>query len=158
MKLKIKLKVEIKILIALTLLVFIRIISFELWSYDTLSFKRDIQVLNRDNLKRIIQAHNENLVIKNKHFIKDLLENERKNSRFTFKNLKPNSTQKKYDLPKFMVILVQVHSRVSYLNELIKSLQKTNYIEQTLVIFSHDFYDEQINKLVDSIDFCAVRF
>lgn len=54
-----------------------------------------------------------------------------------------------------LVILVQVHSRVNYLQALIDSLRDTKGIQQTLVVFSHDVYDETMNKLVESIRFCA---
>ncbi|RMZ97687.1 alpha-1-6-mannosyl-glyco 2-beta-N-acetylglucosaminyltransferase isoform X3 [Brachionus plicatilis] len=69
-----------------------------------------------------------------------------------------NQTNMKYPYPtpKFMVILIQVHSRLNYLKELINSLRETRNINETLVIFSHDIFDQDINKLIESIDFCAV--
>lgn len=57
-----------------------------------------------------------------------------------------------------IVIVVQVHNRPEYLRHLVKSLSKARDIERTLVIFSHDFYSDELNKIVTSIDFCLVRF
>lgn len=50
----------------------------------------------------------------------------------------------------------QVHTRIKYLRHLIVSLAQARDISKTLLIFSHDYYDEDINDLVQSIDFCKV--
>lgn len=50
----------------------------------------------------------------------------------------------------------QVHTRITYLRHLIVSLAQAKDISKTLLIFSHDFYDEDINDLVQTIDFCKV--
>lgn len=55
-----------------------------------------------------------------------------------------------------IVIVIQVHKRIIYLRHLIESLSKARDISKTLLIFSHDVYDEEINVLVQSIDFCRV--
>ncbi|KAG5673852.1 hypothetical protein PVAND_003863 [Polypedilum vanderplanki] len=55
-----------------------------------------------------------------------------------------------------IVIVVQVHKRITYLRHLIVSLAQARDISKTLLIFSHDYYDEEINELVQSIDFCKV--
>lgn len=55
-----------------------------------------------------------------------------------------------------VIIVVQVHTRITYLRHLIVSLAQARNIESTLLVFSHDFYDEDINDLVQSIDFCKV--
>jgi len=55
-----------------------------------------------------------------------------------------------------IVIIVQVHNRVNYLSALIKSFEKTKYINEVLIVFSHDIYDNQINSIVNSIKFCKV--
>jgi alpha-1,6-mannosyl-glycoprotein beta-1,2-N-acetylglucosaminyltransferase len=55
-----------------------------------------------------------------------------------------------------IVIIVQVHNRVNYLSALIKSLEQTKYINDVLLVFSHDVYDNQINSIVNSIKFCKV--
>jgi alpha-1,6-mannosyl-glycoprotein beta-1,2-N-acetylglucosaminyltransferase len=47
-----------------------------------------------------------------------------------------------------IILVVQVHKRISYLRHLIVSLAQAGDISQTLLIFSHDFYDEEINELV----------
>lgn len=52
--------------------------------------------------------------------------------------------------------LFQVHRRITYLRHLIVSLAQARDISKTLLIFSHDFYDEEINDLVQSVDFCKV--
>lgn len=51
---------------------------------------------------------------------------------------------------------LQVHKRVSYLRHLIVSLAQARDIAKVLLIFSHDFYHEEINELVQSVDFCKV--
>jgi alpha-1,6-mannosyl-glycoprotein beta-1,2-N-acetylglucosaminyltransferase len=55
-----------------------------------------------------------------------------------------------------IIIVIQVHKRAAYLRHLIDSLGRAKHISKTLLIFSHDFYDEEINELVQSIDFCRV--
>jgi len=52
-----------------------------------------------------------------------------------------------------VILVVQVHNRYTYLRELINSLSLATDIQNTLLIFSHDVWDEQINSLVRSIDF-----
>lgn len=51
---------------------------------------------------------------------------------------------------------LQVHTRITYLRHLIVSLAQAKDISKTLLIFSHDYYDEDINDLVQTIDFCKV--
>ena len=46
-----------------------------------------------------------------------------------------------------------MHNRVHYLRQLILSLSQAKGIKTTLVIFSHDFWDPEINQLVASVDF-----
>lgn len=55
-----------------------------------------------------------------------------------------------------LVIVVQVHNRLGYLKNLIYSLSKTELINETLIIFSHDFYDKNINNLIFNITFAKV--
>nr|XP_031847454.1 alpha-1,6-mannosyl-glycoprotein 2-beta-N-acetylglucosaminyltransferase [Nomia melanderi]XP_031847455.1 alpha-1,6-mannosyl-glycoprotein 2-beta-N-acetylglucosaminyltransferase [Nomia melanderi]XP_031847456.1 alpha-1,6-mannosyl-glycoprotein 2-beta-N-acetylglucosaminyltransferase [Nomia melanderi] len=54
------------------------------------------------------------------------------------------------------VIVVQVHTRLTYLRHLIVSLARAKDIEQTLLVFSHDVWHPDINYLVQSVDFCRV--
>lgn len=58
--------------------------------------------------------------------------------------------------PDAPVIIIQVHSRLTYLRHLIVSLAQANAIEQVLLIFSHDVWHPDINYLVQSVDFCRV--
>ena len=55
------------------------------------------------------------------------------------------------------ILLVQVHTRVVYLKKFIEMLQNVETINQTLVIFSHDFIDSDINTLVTNITFVPVK-
>lgn len=55
-----------------------------------------------------------------------------------------------------LAILLQVHKRVTYLRHLIVSLAQAQDISKVLLIFSHDFYHDEINDLVQSVDFCKV--
>ena len=55
-----------------------------------------------------------------------------------------------------VVIVIQVHNRSEYLRHLVSSLRKAVDIEQTLLVFSHDFYSDELNDIVASVDFCPV--
>jgi len=55
-----------------------------------------------------------------------------------------------------IVIIVQVHNRGDYFSYLLKSLRRAKGIEDALLIISHDYYSEEINRHVESIDFCKV--
>ncbi|XP_073966322.1 alpha-1,6-mannosyl-glycoprotein 2-beta-N-acetylglucosaminyltransferase-like isoform X3 [Choristoneura fumiferana] len=55
-----------------------------------------------------------------------------------------------------IIIAIQVHTRLTYLRHLIVSLAQARDIERTLLVFSHDYYDEEINNLVKTIDFTKV--
>lgn len=101
-----------------------------------------------------IEKLNSESKIKNKFLIESILQNEIKIQNSL--KAEKNNEQKSYKMPKFFVILIQVHSRLNYLKELINSLKETKYIEQTLLVFSHDIYNEEMNNLINSIDFCAV--
>jgi len=57
-----------------------------------------------------------------------------------------------------VVVVIQVHNRTEYLRHLVSSLRKAVDIEQTLLIFSHDFYSDELNDIVASIDFCPVCY
>ena len=48
----------------------------------------------------------------------------------------------------YHLILSQVHNREGYLRQLVNSLSAARHIENTLLVFSHDVWDEQINTLV----------
>lgn len=58
--------------------------------------------------------------------------------------------------PDNLVIIIQVHNRVQYLYALIESLRKTQGINQTLLVFSHDLYNNNINSLIQEVEFCKV--
>jgi hypothetical protein len=93
-------------------------------------------------LRELVQYRNLNPAIQNKNLIQKRLET----------MISKNETNQSES---FMVILVQVHYRIEYFKEMINSLKNVKYIEESLVIFSHDFYDDKINSLVEAIDFCA---
>ena len=50
-----------------------------------------------------------------------------------------------------------MHNRLEYLRHLIVSLAQARDIDSVLLIFSHDYFDEDINQLITTIDFCKVR-
>ncbi|XP_043075921.1 alpha-1,6-mannosyl-glycoprotein 2-beta-N-acetylglucosaminyltransferase [Puntigrus tetrazona] len=54
------------------------------------------------------------------------------------------------------VVVVQVHNRPAYLKMLIRSLEKVTGIQNTLVVFSHDYFSEEISDMVKEIAFCRV--
>jgi len=83
------------------------------------------------NLKEIIKRENKAQYIRNEHFL--------------------NSNERAVNLT---VLFVQVNRRITYLKELIDSLKNVQGISNTtLIIFSHDYYDDELNKLVADIDF-----
>ncbi|KAM8826868.1 alpha-1,6-mannosyl-glycoprotein 2-beta-N-acetylglucosaminyltransferase [Synchiropus picturatus] len=55
-----------------------------------------------------------------------------------------------------LVVVVQVHNRPDYLKLLVDSLRKSRGVESILLIFSHDYWSPDINKVVASVDFCQV--
>ncbi|XP_072177694.1 alpha-1,6-mannosyl-glycoprotein 2-beta-N-acetylglucosaminyltransferase-like [Diadema setosum] len=55
-----------------------------------------------------------------------------------------------------IVIVVMVHDRLEYLEYLIESLRKADGISSALLIFSHDYYSEDINRVVRRVDFCQM--
>lgn len=55
-----------------------------------------------------------------------------------------------------VVIVVQVHDRAQYLQILIDSLRKVTQIKDSLLIFSHDVYSDELNHIIHSVDFCPV--
>lgn len=59
---------------------------------------------------------------------------------------------------KSIVIIVQVHDRRDYFSYLLKSLSRAKGIEDALLVISHDYYSEEINRHVESIDFCKVKW
>lgn len=59
---------------------------------------------------------------------------------------------------KYFKEVLQVHNRIEYLKELISTLRDAQYIETTLLIFSHDYSSAAINKLIKGIDFCLVCY
>ena len=56
--------------------------------------------------------------------------------------------------PSDVVVVVQVHTRLDYLRQLIGSLRAARGIESALLVFSHDVFDEAVNAEVRRIDFC----
>lgn len=97
-----------------------------------------VEEIDIELLKKIVHDANKFPKINNEHFISDLLKNVQK-------------TEKS----KFLVMLIQIHSRLNYLQSLIDSLKSVKGIENVLVIFSHDIYDQKMNNLINSIKFCA---
>lgn len=78
--------------------------------------------------------------------------------------LKINQEQHIYNLNRFglrftsesVVIVVQIHDRGEYLRLLIESLRNVKNIEKTLLVFSHDVYSHELNRLVQEINFAPV--
>lgn len=74
-----------------------------------------------------------------------------------------NKEQAVYNQAKFpplgpdgLVLIVQVHKREGYLKQLLESLKVAKGIENVLLVISHDYYYDDMNKLISSIDFCRV--
>ncbi|XP_063907913.1 alpha-1,6-mannosyl-glycoprotein 2-beta-N-acetylglucosaminyltransferase-like [Zophobas morio] len=74
---------------------------------------------------------------------------------------KANSEQRIYNENLYgdtieLVVVVQVHRRPLYLQQLINSLENTPSINKTLLIFSHDWVDPNITHIVQSVKFAKV--
>nr|XP_026496965.1 alpha-1,6-mannosyl-glycoprotein 2-beta-N-acetylglucosaminyltransferase-like [Vanessa tameamea] len=74
-----------------------------------------------------------------------------------------NKDEKILNLDKFgpishetVILVIQVHRICDSLKYLIASLSELNGIEDVLIIFSHSYFDDNINRLIESIDFCRV--
>ncbi|XP_020352219.1 alpha-1,6-mannosyl-glycoprotein 2-beta-N-acetylglucosaminyltransferase-like [Oncorhynchus kisutch] len=55
-----------------------------------------------------------------------------------------------------LVLVIQVHNRPDYLKILIKSLENAAEVHNFLLIFSHDYFSEENNDIVQGITFCKV--
>ncbi|TNN44085.1 Alpha-1,6-mannosyl-glycoprotein 2-beta-N-acetylglucosaminyltransferase [Liparis tanakae] len=55
-----------------------------------------------------------------------------------------------------LVVVVQVHDRPDYLKLLVDSLRKSRGVESILLIFSHDHWSPEVNRVVAGVDFCQV--
>uniref|UniRef100_A0A147AP25 Alpha-1,6-mannosyl-glycoprotein 2-beta-N-acetylglucosaminyltransferase n=1 Tax=Fundulus heteroclitus TaxID=8078 RepID=A0A147AP25_FUNHE len=55
-----------------------------------------------------------------------------------------------------LVLVVQVHNRPEYLRLLIRSLQRAAEVHSFLLVFSHDYFSQEINTIVQGITFCKV--
>ncbi|KAI6652851.1 Alpha-1,6-mannosyl-glycoprotein 2-beta-N-acetylglucosaminyltransferase-like isoform X2 [Oopsacas minuta] len=55
-----------------------------------------------------------------------------------------------------LVLVIQVHDRLHYLEQLLQSLKENEQIQHTLVITSHDLYVPEVHKLVTSVFYTRV--
>lgn len=55
-----------------------------------------------------------------------------------------------------LVLVVQVHNRPEYLKLLVRSLERAAEVHGFLLIFSHDYFSEEIDAIVRGITFCKV--
>ncbi|XP_033125565.1 alpha-1,6-mannosyl-glycoprotein 2-beta-N-acetylglucosaminyltransferase-like [Anneissia japonica] len=117
---------------------------------NKLSLDKNQEILN------VVQKTNNSLI----NSEQDALKN---NSKHTLKQtiLEVNRKQEIRNLGRFPtrpanapVLVVMVHKRLEYLRFLIDSFREAKDISETLLIFSHDFYSEDINALIKQIDFC----
>ncbi|XP_070499715.1 alpha-1,6-mannosyl-glycoprotein 2-beta-N-acetylglucosaminyltransferase-like [Chironomus tepperi] len=91
-----------------------------------------------------------NVNITNITSIKSFISNQNRNQRILNDDVfEPFSNES-------IVVVVQVHKRFEYLRHLINGLSIASNISQTLLIFSHDYFDDEINHIVNSIKFCRV--
>jgi alpha-1,6-mannosyl-glycoprotein beta-1,2-N-acetylglucosaminyltransferase len=58
--------------------------------------------------------------------------------------------------PDGVVLIVQVHRRDGYLRQLFKSMREVRGIEKVLLVISHDYYYDDMMRLVQTVDFCRV--
>ena len=55
-----------------------------------------------------------------------------------------------------IVLIVQVHKRLGYLKQLLESLRAARDIDKVLLVVSHDYYYDEMNQLVETVEFCKV--
>ena len=55
-----------------------------------------------------------------------------------------------------IILIVQVHKRLGYLKQLFESLRAARDIGKVLLVVSHDYYYDEMNQLVETVDFCKV--
>ena len=55
-----------------------------------------------------------------------------------------------------LVLIVQTHKREGYLRQLFESMRTVRGIEEVLLVISHDYYYDDMMKLVQTVDFCRV--
>ncbi len=55
-----------------------------------------------------------------------------------------------------IILIVQVHKRVGYLRQLLNSLRAVRGIDEVLLVVSSDYFFEELNQVVQSVDFCKV--
>ncbi|UYV72028.1 MGAT2 [Cordylochernes scorpioides] len=127
----------------------IRIASFKSPELDSSSQAKDDFFFAKMNLSAINPNGSRSLpssLPQLRHLVQEANSRQRVLNEELFPPLAPDDT----------VIVVQVHKRVHYLYALIESLRQAQNIENTLLIFSHDLYNSDINALVETIDFCKV--
>ena len=76
--------------------------------------------------------------------------------RLNSKEIVYNSEKYQALAPDDVVFIIQVHKRIHYLRYLLESFEAAQGIEKVLLIFSHDYYDEEINNLIRSIQYTKV--
>ena len=74
-----------------------------------------------------------------------------------------NNKQRVINVDKFppltndgLVLIVQVHKRENYLKQLFESLKRAKGIDKVLLVISHDYFYDEMNAMVESVDFCRV--
>lgn len=108
--------------------------------------------LNNSNINTSISNINNNNINIEKENISEILE---KIKEFNFEQNVMNSELFGGNniSDETVVIVIQVHNRLQYLRQLITSMSTAKDIDKTLIVFSHDLYDNEINKLIRAIDY-----
>lgn len=57
-----------------------------------------------------------------------------------------------------LVIVIQTHDRAEYLRILLNSMRNIRDIEKSLLIVSHDVYSNELNAIIEAVDFCPVSW
>ena len=117
-------------------------------------------ILNNQRTNKVDQKIKSDLKDTNKSVTNSFIDNEVLKDTINTYNTQPIINNFDFfnyrELPEdLLVLLVQVHDRFKNLEALIDSLKDAVGVNKTLVIFSHDYYDEDINDLIQSIEFCA---
>ena len=145
------LRLNRKLLVLILKIIFALIIISFIWFH----FKFDrYQTFNQNSEINFIRVLNDSIISKNSH---KSIEELRKTIQLI------NKKQKVLNYETFgpllandLVLVIQVHNRIQYLSALIQSLERIKDINTTLVVFSHDLFDPQINSMISSIKFCKV--
>lgn len=146
----------IRFKICINLLLFAAILLTFYAVYKRQTWKHDLRTADKMEMQlSTILKDETNFELKNLY---DFITN---NNRLYHKAININFVQKMYNIELFgqhskdaAIIVVQVHDKPDYFQELVNSLKSIKNIEEVTLIISMDKFSSDIDKIVSSITFC----